>query len=292
MHAMPQVVCHLRLDAWRDPLLEVVMWIMQLCRRPWDHQLAHLQKPKTSDVSASTAFSELVCGKASEILSEFSELIHMQTWASLVESVPCAHLDTFLELIVNLAGHHAAQYHLRLVRRCMEFPHQLMWLAESGGADACDNRKRVARYILETPDESLEINCLKCKRLFQAELEETARTGLLNSAVVSLFRLVRSSWGSHIQCLEGMNSVIGLMAKRAPNMAVDLLSSRILVKNHLNIWGKDSSQKYSEVKPSIDALVDLAVTSFEHADDVVNLPNRFAVPSSATPFRKPSGQRL
>jgi hypothetical protein len=89
-----------------------------------------------------------------------------------------------------------------------------------------------------------------------------------------------------------MNSVIGLMAKRAPNMAVALLSSRILVKNHLNIWGKDSSRKYSEVKPTIDALVDLAVASFEHVEEVINLPNRFAVPSSATPFRKPREQRL
>ena len=96
-----------------------------------------------------------------------------------------------------------------------------------------DDRKQIAAYLLATPDCCLRrINsdiALKCKRLYKADLQYVAKTGLLTAPLHAFLAAWREAQSGECQELEGWNLVLKVMTDRAPHMGKALANARMSI---------------------------------------------------------------
>jgi len=96
--------------------------------------------------------------------------------------------------------------------------------------------------MMDTPDEKLEINARKIKRRHLADVMRAAEQGTLRAGCPLSIMLLRIR--ARCQCdtteIESINSLIGFIGARAPNISLELLSSRVTIKKAVAlglVWG-------------------------------------------------------
>ena len=124
----------------------------------------------------------------------------------------------------------ATTWNFRFVQICSSFPLLLLVLVEKAAHLICERRKTVAALLLATDNAELRRNqddfAVKTKALFRDELKMSADAGRCCSNLFSFMVMVRSQLTGESQCIEGRNSILQIMSKRAPRMQHPLANAR------------------------------------------------------------------
>ena len=116
-------------------------------------------------------------------------------WASAITSAfDEAIASELIGLQVEVDLHNAGAYYRRVVSTCERFPALFVLFAKSPAHSCCDDRKRVARLCLDTPEEKLDITSLKIKLLFVVEITDAATTGECDNKLFSLGHAISTSY--------------------------------------------------------------------------------------------------
>eukprot|EP00959_Pyramimonas_sp_CCMP1952_P084041 1757681-Pyramimonas_sp.AAC.1 len=107
----------------------------------------------------------------------------------------------------------------------------------------CYERRRIARLLLDTPDccprrRDSDI-AAKLKLLFHDDFNYSANSGLLTAPLAACLMALRAVWPLDTQSLEGINSVIQVMCKRAPHMSIPLLNARLSTKKNIDLTARE-----------------------------------------------------
>ena len=78
-----------------------------------------------------------------------------------------------------------------------------------------------------------DATCLQFRSRFKAELQEAASNGKLDPTVWEFVMALARMWRLDTQAVEGLNSTIKLLLKRAPHLAWPLLSARVTCRRHM-----------------------------------------------------------
>ena len=91
--------------------------------------------------------------------------------------------DCDVEFVLQLARAqimlNASAFERRVVAPLQRWPHRFLLLGKQPDVVACNLRVQIARELLDTRADDLEVNARKMKALFHADLLQTARSGLL-----------------------------------------------------------------------------------------------------------------
>ena len=191
-------------------------------------------------------------------------------------------------LLRNSAG-----YERRVMNEISEFPHRLLLLVREQAQTKCFVRMDIASELLGRRDEELEINALKIKKRFKADLEAAAANGTLSWRLFWLLRGTSFHLKSDNRDSERINKMISLQEDRCPSSTLDLRSSRTSLKYQLGAAGEGSSttgEKWSDVRPVAQRVREHCLRDWESVVDVQSDPNRWS-PTVAAPDCQP-GPRL
>ncbi len=84
--------------------------------------------------------------------------------------------------------------------------------------------------MLSTPDDQLEVNTAKMKRLARRDLELATTEGTATTYLMTTLLTIRDACGADIQENEGLNSILKGENSRARNMTLATLDSRLRLK--------------------------------------------------------------
>ena len=141
------------------------------------------------------------------------------------------------------------------------------------------------------PDTSTQ----KIRYLCEDELRYIARHGFFNknlpnpsgSLLWSILTALKHFFHAETQCIEGINSIIRIAGKRSPNISLELLASRLIIKRSLGLHTQNKgSLKFSVMKPFAESLV-LELMKFKVAClTILSDQSRWA---SCCPFKLTTG---
>ena len=136
-----------------------------------------------------------------------------------------------------------------------------MWLVVQDYNTFCEDRRLLAAYLMSVvsiQQVDKDITTPKLIILFEADVERAAETGLLSAELHGILRAAFNNLCTDSQEIEGVNSILRRIVTLAPSIRQPLLSSRILVKKHLNYLSADCKSKHEE-KAAREGLVTAAV---------------------------------
>lgn len=140
------------------------------------------------------------------------------------------------------------------------YPFKLFWLIKKPPLMVCNMRRDIAGQVLGANSDHLEPTTRKIRDLCKDELRHCFESGIFEKESKSpsgplLFCLIKSIallMPSDTQVIEGMNSIVKLIGRRCPNITLELLSGRLVVKRFLSGASSDGSvgcrRKYSSIK--------------------------------------------
>ncbi len=206
------------------------MRISHKSKAPLDHVLNVLQQ-RDSTVSGNSYFRKMVTYKAKNIANEFTIILQNEDrWRKDEDALRSIFPDQFYLCLVTCTGKGAAEYHSRIVSLVEEFPALMCFLVVASHDIVCYERKRIARLILATPYEQLDVTTAKVSHLFSVELTAAANTGLL---VVHVYQVI-VRWADRVgittQPIESGNSAICFLTGNAPRMEKPLTCARFASK--------------------------------------------------------------
>ena len=97
--------------------------------------------------------------------------------------------------------------------------------------------------------DSMDATTIKIAHLYKEFLLQVAETGLLQPEFAELLVIIDESAKVSVQEVEGINSMVGEFARRAPHITLELLSARITLKKA--IVYKNLRQRWSLVQPRV-----------------------------------------
>ena len=206
-----------------------------------------------------TVLSDMVIHKVFDISLEISALLsdaaEWQTWEPVwTYTRTQKQKDQGHELIVSLVLNLACSWHVRFVCRVSEFPLLLLWFAEAMPQVNCPRRLQVAKLMLETSDEELDLDpfsdlALKTKQNYNRELQLVIETsGQCPHALYQYSLLLRSQMPAETQDIEGNNSVLSAMSKIAPNLHIALATTRLSIKKGKRVTASQCVAMHNEVQ--------------------------------------------
>jgi len=240
-------------DAAQRPLSHFHLWVQKKSLEV--NKASKQQKGKA--YMGTTAISELVCWKAQSIRDDFNALLttgsgdDASRWGALWSLTPRDRVAETRALIITLVCSAVCQWDMRITSRITSFPYVFLLMVEKGPSEVDERRRAAAAMALSKPECCLASQqqdfTLKLLRKFRVELLEVARTGKCPHRLHSLLMLVRSLWFADTQKVEGANSVLQTICKRAPNIHVPLLSDRLSMKLGESLVPKDCCALHTDV---------------------------------------------
>lgn len=100
----------------------------------------------------------------------------------------------------------------------------------------------VANEVLSIDDALLEDNTRKVKHLFAEEMTECVQHGTCARRLWLLLASWRRHAIGHTKAIEGTNSMIKQVGTRCPNISLELLSSRIVLKKALAVGNREGAR--------------------------------------------------
>ena len=174
---------------------------------------------------------------------------------------------------------HHADFHRRIVHcMCDLWLAQLLLIAKRGRHVQCVDRLRVAKILLDTDDNLLEITARKLKNQFALDLEKVVET---NGQCPGLLWLQVAIWcdamPSDIGYIEGINNKIIQAVVSAPSIQLPLLSSRVVSSCDLLPAGVNH-RKVADMQEPMNTAVRRACDSFAMGQEIMDDLCRFATP--------------
>ena len=126
----------------------------------------------------------------------------------------------------------ATQFHRGLVKPLHKKPISLLRFASSPPYQACTLRQQLAQELESTADHELDVNALKIKMRFPQGIQFAALTGMCSEELFQTFHQARRTIKPSVRGNERAHSILSSMSKRAPNIQLPLLSSRLTIKTH------------------------------------------------------------
>ena len=127
-----------------------------------------------------------------------------------------------------------AEWDFRVMAEVSTLPGMLLLLLAVPPDEDDPVRRGVCRQILDAPDDKLALRDsdlgLKLKINYYADFRYGAETGKCSRALWAVMLVVRSMLPNDTQEIEGANSIITLMCKRAPGMHLPLVNARLSLK--------------------------------------------------------------
>ena len=184
--------------------------------------------------------SELVCGKGAEIAQRFSNLLQNEKeFERVADNLKDAdELSVARALFVQLVLLGAGGWHWRFMRRFLEFPFLFLAVVENPAEEECDMRKKIASRLckmhaccMRRVDGAHSCITHKLFTIFADSWQRMRYSGRVTCPCLWAFLLtLRSAISGETQGLEGWNSILQVMAKRAPRMELALASDRLSIK--------------------------------------------------------------
>eukprot|EP00959_Pyramimonas_sp_CCMP1952_P284991 5958451-Pyramimonas_sp.AAC.2 len=106
-------------------------------------------------------------------------------------------------------------------------------LVVSPAGYSCDTRKYWAKHFVDQPDDVLDLSCWKLRGIIMGDLDDAARTGKLAQRSWDLISRLAEASPLDTQKVEGVNNMIKMGYKRAPNIQWPLLASRVVLRQDL-----------------------------------------------------------
>ena len=127
-----------------------------------------------------------------------------------------------------------SSYHRRITERLNSVPVRLLWFAVRPPDETHVERLKLAKYLLDTPNEFLNITARKVKLLFHDTISYcVANDGKIQMRLYALFRLLARTWTADTQQVEGYMSLIQAAVSRAPSISEPLLDARVGIHSHI-----------------------------------------------------------
>ena len=277
----------LKLGRWRKDVLSTIVdklfWtIAQInysAKSPIDRFQAFCQKtiPEKDAITKGYHLRQLTCGRAKQVITDIETQLadNNKQWCTLF----ALHEEkqTFL---VHMAASLLLLYEAAFIRRVflllMTYPWRMMLMLQAEPERDCATRRQIADEVLAMrstgwPDENvhadatvLDPTTVKIAFAYEDALITSRDQGVLADDLRMLLCEIDSTTRIHVQEVESVNSLIGFLSKRARNMNLDLLSSRITTKKAL---GQDCLRKrWSIVKSTADALSDNMLHAIERGE--------------------------
>ena len=182
--------------------------------------------------------------------------------------------------------HNAAGFGRRISGPLRDWPFKILWLVYSDRYKVCQKRITVAKELLNTPMDELEINCRKVKCHFSQGLQAATATGKLECNRLYFLCLgISKLWKSDVRENERVNKMISLIQERCPSIGDDLKSSRVSLKYVLGsaVSGNDRvRQKWSRCKPIATAARETCLTGWDSMLEVSSDPKRWTASQAAS----------
>ena len=151
---------------------------------------------------------------------------------------------------------------------------QICTLAAKDPYEECPDRMSVAQSWISSPDCCLSSASRdiprKIKKLFAEELQLVSVDGRVPLRLFELLLMIRAQLPLDVQDIEGMNSVLQIIGKRAPKLAVPLAPDRIQLKKGTPISAEECTALHDQVVVSMQS----------HEQSHRHLP---AIPSKSPP---------
>eukprot|EP00959_Pyramimonas_sp_CCMP1952_P033123 694594-Pyramimonas_sp.AAC.1 len=223
----------------QSPLREFHLWVQK------ETKVVNLKIDDERSRSGSaymgpTVMSKLVSFKEQYFRDQFSELLSdlgAVKWATLLPCVPTCLISDTRALAITLVCVGACQWDMRIRSRLTDFPSILLLCVDAEPSAACDRRKAVAKLLLDRcahgADRLGTAICdwtLKLYLKYESEFLHMSETGECDAALHAAISLARSQWRPDTQRVEGANSVLQVICKRAPSIHLPLASDRLSLK--------------------------------------------------------------
>jgi len=227
----------------KGPLMEGLHWIYKRNKE------VNLYK-KASDTSGfayigKTALSDLVAFKAEEVRKSIAELlVHPgDRFREVLLSLPSsAHSDAHA-LLTTLVGVILGGWEQRVMEPVRSFPLAFLLMLEKPPGTPCDRRAETAQKFLDQPECCLQSRhsdiSLKAKRLYHADFAYAKDFKVLTPELWGFLIGLRAMMVTDTQFIEGLNNVIQLMCRLAPNMHIGLVNSRLTIKQNPPVFAQD-----------------------------------------------------
>eukprot|EP00959_Pyramimonas_sp_CCMP1952_P100801 2108765-Pyramimonas_sp.AAC.1 len=210
--------------------------------------------------------------------------------------VPLETRKFLAECIQALVHLHRADFHRRLVHLTVNKPPwNLLVLAKRGKDIRCPLRVDLARRLLSTSADSLEVNSRKFVSMFRGELQRMIDSdgkcpGVMWTQVALWCEAETTPSDNH--SIEGINNMIISTALAAPTIRDPLLSSRVVGRLALfpvSATGKASARSsVKEMQGLINEAIDKAVSCFTGSQTVMSNTSRWQCPPAADAVKTPT----
>ena len=232
-----------RMGRWtRETLADVHdagFWVDMVISITSRGPIAHMQN-WLQDKRMEGKMFELVWTKGTEIASEFDRLLDANAlhtvWMPQLDDLLCDEdqVTDFVTRAVTQTLEMCVDYQRRILSKLRQFPCLLLWLVWKEHNCRCEERMRLCNDLLTQSEQEIgDATTLKLRRVFRAEIEVAARTGLLHQGLFNLLKHLGRLWLTDTQAIEGTNNVVKHIGALAPSISWELLSARVLVKKHL-----------------------------------------------------------
>lgn len=234
--------------------------------------------------------AQLVDGRAEEFSHEYMILFHSQIgqlqqhpdWPKLAKDEELFVWKTFALMVFQSAS----SFDRRIVAPLAAFPYALLSFARVRH-DLPDERRRcLAKLLLDTPLQLLDINTLKIRNMFSADLEIAKKTGKLGVKLFATLKATRRLWKADVRENERLNKQLKLFTERAPNSSLDLISARLGLKFRLGTAGlrheemeTSKPRNWTRVRPMAANVLDSCLDNWmDGLSDVLSQEHRFQEP--------------
>ncbi|CAE7519101.1 unnamed protein product, partial [Symbiodinium microadriaticum] len=209
-------------NAIQHPLFWFLLYVCRCMRGPLRHFFAFVQL-QSKNCNAAQVVQQLVTGKLDEFLNEY-RILYDRMNDIVLKAMELSGCDSLFK--DDMEGQAAL------------YPYKLLWFVKENPLRHCTHRQGVAAELLalKTVDAATESVRALCKE----ELRYLANNGTFpkpRDSSGSLLWAVASSMSQFFygetQSIEGLNSIVKLLGRRAPNISLELLSSRLTIKRLL-----------------------------------------------------------
>ena len=221
----------------------------------------------------------------------------LQHWQDMAEGLPADDALWLIELARAQILLNASAFFRRVCEPLQRFPHRILLMGKNPDRAQCSIRQVVARELLETRPEDLEVNARKIRTQFMSELQVAAQDGLLVGRLRVLVRSVSRVWKADTRECERINKQLKLFTERGPTSSPELISSRAGIKHCLGEAQTSGAtrfrHKWSHFRPQARRIMDVCMESWRDKQDVQENVARWCQPaSSAASAFLPSAAKL
>ena len=159
----------------------------------------------------------LVCGGGEEVLNLLWSLSYSDRWSDVMEhaAAKCSEaVRSALEAGINtLVVRVYASFHRRVITRLTTYPASLLWFAWGDPDKPSNPRFQLAKDLLRTPIEHLQLTARKLRAIFEPELKWMCKNnGRVPMMLFGFMRSVANTWQADTQEVEGVHNLIKLAA--------------------------------------------------------------------------------